>query len=154
MRSGDTANSPSGVHGREITLRQGVELHQGVFVTKGTTVLIAVPRPEKSKYWEDPTAFKPERWLVQSPYSDGTLARDALKNLGPNDAYFPFGGGPRVCIGTGFAMMESVLFTRSHFAASASFEFLRTPVRRNQRHDRGFASNRASSRVAPRPRKI
>ena len=41
--------------------------------------------------------FNPERWLDP--------ASEAL----PRFAYFPFGGGPRVCIGQQFAMMEMVL---------------------------------------------
>lgn len=44
-----------------------------------------------------PDEFRPERWL------NGETADH------PRFAYFPFGGGPRVCIGQSFAMMESVL---------------------------------------------
>ncbi len=49
------------------------------------------------KLWEEPTAFKPERFTKEEkkkriPYS-----------------YFPFGGGPRLCIGNNFAMMEMQL---------------------------------------------
>jgi cytochrome P450 len=49
------------------------------------------------KSFDDPEAFKPERW-------DGDLAHRL-----PRFAYFPFGGGPRVCIGNRFAMMETKL---------------------------------------------
>ncbi len=49
------------------------------------------------RYFEDPEIFKPERW-----------ANDLEKNL-PRGVYFPFGDGPRVCIGKGFALMEAVL---------------------------------------------
>jgi cytochrome P450 len=49
------------------------------------------------RYFEDPEAFKPERWQG-----------DFAKKL-PKFAYFPFGGGSRICIGKSFAMMEAVL---------------------------------------------
>lgn len=44
-----------------------------------------------------PEAFEPERW-------EGDLARRL-----PRSAYFPFGGGPRLCIGNNFALLELVL---------------------------------------------
>ncbi|MBV9960027.1 MAG: cytochrome P450 [Acidobacteria bacterium] len=49
------------------------------------------------RYFPDAARFDPERW-TQS-------AREAR----PTYAYFPFGGGPRRCIGEGFAWMEGIL---------------------------------------------
>ncbi|MDQ3744007.1 MAG: cytochrome P450, partial [Acidobacteriota bacterium] len=48
-------------------------------------------------FWDDPESFRPERFLP-----DGLAAR-------PRFAYFPFGGGSRVCIGSNFALMEAQL---------------------------------------------
>ena len=50
------------------------------------------------RFWEDPEAFRPERFL------DDEAAADR-----PDFAYFPFGGGPRHCIGKRFAMLEAQL---------------------------------------------
>lgn len=49
-----------------------------------------------SRYWPNPMEFNPDRWENPDP------------NL-PKFAYFPFGAGPRQCIGEGFAWMEAIL---------------------------------------------
>jgi len=49
------------------------------------------------RYFENPDLFDPDRWTAE--FSDKL----------PKYAYFPFGGGPRQCIGNYFAMMEIIL---------------------------------------------
>lgn len=49
------------------------------------------------RWFENPDEFLPERWT-----------EDFEKSI-PRYAYFPFGGGPRLCIGASFAEMEAVL---------------------------------------------
>jgi cytochrome P450 len=70
----------------------------GWFVPAGAQIMIpqwALHRDRR--YFDAPDEFRPERWLEPS-------AREL-----PRFAYFPFGGGPRVCIGLSFAMLEAVL---------------------------------------------
>jgi cytochrome P450 len=62
--------------------------------------------------FDTPEAFRPERW-------EGDLARRLHRF-----AYFPFGGGPRVCIGNRFAMMEAKLVLAR---ALQRFRFETTP---------------------------
>ena len=52
-------------------------------------------------FWEHPDTFDPDRFET---------AREAGR---PPFVYFPFGGGPRLCIGNSFAMMELVLVVSS-----------------------------------------
>jgi cytochrome P450 len=51
-------------------------------------------------WWPEPDRFRPERWLPggEGPEPDR-----------PRYAYFPFGGGPRQCIGNDFAELEGVI---------------------------------------------
>jgi cytochrome P450 len=49
------------------------------------------------RYFSNPESFYPDRWL------------DEKSHKLPRFAYFPFGGGPRQCIGAAFAQMEAVL---------------------------------------------
>ena len=51
----------------------------------------------RADIFDDPTAFRPERWL------------DGLAKRLPRGAYLPFAEGPRKCIGASFAMLEAVL---------------------------------------------
>jgi cytochrome P450 len=66
---------------------------------KSNVVILQWTLHRDPRYWIDPEVFDPERW---SP--EGVRYKPV-----PRFAYFPFGGGPRVCIGAGFAMMEAIL---------------------------------------------
>jgi cytochrome P450 len=70
----------------------------GYHVPKGTQVFLFQWATQRdARFYEEPNAFRPERWT-----------EDFIERL-PKYAYFPFGGGPRVCIGASFAMMEVIL---------------------------------------------
>ncbi len=68
------------------------------WTTAGTTVFMSQWVVQRDPRWFDrPEEFVPERWL------------DGLAKRLPKFAYFPFGGGPRQCIGNSFAVMEASL---------------------------------------------
>jgi cytochrome P450 len=82
------------------TARTAIEDHEiaGYAVPKGSGVSFAQWTVHRDPRWYDaPEEFRPERW-------EG----DLLKRI-PRFAYFPFGGGPRQCIGNSFALMEAAL---------------------------------------------
>ena len=68
----------------------GQQIPRGSFVVASPFVT-----HRDARFFPDPLTFSPERWL--SP------------DQPPRLAYFPFGAGPRSCIGEGFAWMEGTL---------------------------------------------
>ena len=70
----------------------------GYRVKRGYTVLMSQwVNHRDPKYFADPERFSPERWL------------DGLATRLPKFAYYPFGGGQRICIGSHFALMEAAI---------------------------------------------
>lgn len=73
------------------------------------------------RWYADPARFDPDRW------------EEARAKGLPKFAYLPFGGGPRVCIGNQFAMMEAVLMLatvarRFRLAAAPGFPVVPEPA--------------------------
>ena len=67
----------------------------GFQVPRGTTFFICpIALQHDARFFPDPERFDPQRWSEH----------DGVK--GPRYAYFPFGAGPRSCIGANFAMLE------------------------------------------------
>jgi cytochrome P450 len=68
----------------------------GYRIPAGSTVFVSpYVMHRHTRYWENPEGFDPERF-----------ASGKSEEL-PAFAYMPFGGGPRLCIGRDFAMMEA-----------------------------------------------
>jgi cytochrome P450 len=70
----------------------------GYRIPAGSTVIMSqYVMHRHPTYFDRPDEFDPDRW------SNGLLKRL------PKYAYFPFGAGPRMCIGNTFAMLEAIL---------------------------------------------
>jgi len=87
------------VTGREVVA--DVEL-KGRTIAKGTQLMVSTWAMHRDpKYFPNPEAFIPDRWTPEA------------KKRTPRGVFFPFGDGPRVCIGQHFAMLEAVLLLSS-----------------------------------------
>jgi cytochrome P450 len=70
----------------------------GYIVPAGSNVIVSPWVTHRDdRFFPNPLAFEPDRW---SPQFEQALTRFA---------YFPFGGGPRICIGSNFALMEATI---------------------------------------------
>ena len=69
-----------------------------VVIPRGSTVIVYVYGAHHAPgYWESPENFDPERFLKGS------------EKLRTPFTYLPFGGGPRVCIGNHYAMLQILM---------------------------------------------
>jgi cytochrome P450 len=86
---------PAWTTGREAV--EEVEIG-GYVIPKGAQILASQWVVHRDPRWfPNPEGFDPDRWTPER-----------ARSL-PRFAYFPFGGGPRICIGNHFAMMEATL---------------------------------------------
>jgi len=70
----------------------------GYRIPEGSPTWLTVDRVHRDpRFYDDPSAFRPERWA------------SSLRERIPDFAYVPFGGGPRRCIGRQFALIEAQL---------------------------------------------
>ncbi|GAC1301429.1 MAG: cytochrome P450 [Vulcanimicrobiaceae bacterium] len=67
----------------------------GYALPRGASVFVSpFVTQRNARYFADPLAFAPDRWQSAAP---------------PRFAYFPFGGGSKMCIGEPFARLEAIL---------------------------------------------
>jgi cytochrome P450 len=79
--------------------RRALEDYQwaGHHIPKGALILMSQWIVQRdARFWPEPDRFMPERWQVE--------AKDR-----PRFAYFPFGGGNRLCVGESFAWTEAMI---------------------------------------------
>jgi len=79
--------------------RRALEMHTlgGYRIPQDSMVVVSQYVVHRDpRWWPNPDAFAPERWLEPAPDR-------------PKYAYFPFGGGSRICIGESFAWTEAIL---------------------------------------------
>ncbi|MBF4506872.1 cytochrome P450 [Flavobacterium sp. JLP] len=103
-----------------ITDRQNVEDDSiGQFnIKKGTLIGVSFYELHRNpKYWEDPEKFDPERFLGE-------------RKKNSTQYFYPFGAGPRMCIGAGFAIYEMCL-TISHIVKRYQIKSTETAIRFN-----------------------
>lgn len=98
------------------------DIIDGYLVKKGHKVFASPYAMQHSeRYWDKPEEFHPERFSPEN-----------MKDK-PRYAYFPFGGGARLCVGNNFAMMEmqillALICSRFDFSLPANYKMELTPL--------------------------
>ena len=84
--------------------RKAIEPHTvgGYTIMPGSVALLSQWVVHRDpRWWPEAEAFEPDRWIAGS--------RFPAPGSRPRYAYFPFGGGARICIGESFAWTEAIL---------------------------------------------
>jgi cytochrome P450 len=86
---------PAWAIGRRALVEQPI----GKYVVPANSIVLLSPfmTHRDARFFPDPARFDPDRWTSEA------------KQSRPQYAYFPFGGGPRRCIGESFAWAEAIL---------------------------------------------
>ena len=103
-----------------ITDRENVEDDNlaGYQIKKGTLIGVSFYELHRNpKYWADPEKFIPERFL-------GDQKKQSMQY------FYPFGAGPRMCIGAGFAIYEMCLAI-SHIVKNYSIKSVNNEIQFN-----------------------
>ncbi|MEA1784594.1 cytochrome P450 [Arenibacter sp. GZD96] len=70
--------------------------YKDIHIPKGTLVLLSIYELHRyENFWDRPSVFNPDRFAMADK-----------KEIG--DYYYPFGAGPRMCVGNNFAMYEMI----------------------------------------------
>ena len=94
----------------------------GALIPAGSLVIVSLATTHRNPaYWPDPDQFDPDRFLPE------------IANARPRYAYLPFGGGPRLCIGNHFALLEAPLvlaslYQRYHLELDPDHEVIVDPL--------------------------
>ncbi|HVJ20481.1 MAG TPA: cytochrome P450, partial [Polyangiaceae bacterium] len=87
---------------------------RGYRIPEGSSVVLSLAvTHEHPEFWDDPAEFRPERFLSEN------CPRHRL-------AYFPFGGGARLCVGNHMAMLQlklmmAMVYRELHFELAPGF---------------------------------
>jgi cytochrome P450 len=98
-----------------MTWRRAIEDYEldGYVAPAGSIIIMSQHVTHRDpRYFSEPLRFNPDRWTEE------------FKERLPKYAYFPFGGGPRQCIGDRFGFMEAIL-TLATVAQEWQFRLLR-----------------------------
>lgn len=98
----------------------GADVVMGYDIPAGAQLFVAQWLTQRhGQFWDEPLSFSPERFVP----AGGVAKRDGDFGY----AYFPFGGGPRLCIGAEFALAELVI-ALGGIAANVRLELVRDDV--------------------------